>query len=488
MNILMVTSECFPFAKTGGLADAVASLSKELVVMGHDARVIMPRYYKIDRTKLKLTKKNVWMNIGYGEVQLDFYETTLPASKVPIYFIDFERAFGRAGIYGENGGDFGDNPFRFMILARAAFELCKVLNWAPDIMHAHDWPASLTSVFLKYVYKKHESDLDSSLFQKTHSVLTIHNMGYQGQYSGAAYQTLGLPNELLYPSGLEQYNTINFLKAGITCSAFITTVSPGYAAEIQTGAGGFGLDGLMRVRSNSLFGILNGADTTQWNPLSDTLIAANYSPNKMAGKAQCKEALQRAFNLKVDPTVPIVGMVTRLAEQKGIAEVFAPCYGALFDMCDKLNMQFVVLGSGEGWCENEIRTLTGKLTNMGSFIGYNESLSHLIEAGSDYFLMPSKYEPCGLNQIYSMLYGTPPIVHKTGGLADTVRNIDAERPTGLVFNDLTPQAVFGTVKAAVDIYYGNKTLYQRMQHNGMTSTFSWEQAAKEYLKVYSLPI
>lgn len=481
MNILMVTSECFPYAKTGGLADAVASLSKALVKLGHDVRVIMPRYYKIDRNGLQLVKKDVWLNIGYAEIQVSFYEAQLDG--VQVYFLDYEKCFGRAGIYGENNGDFGDNPFRSMVLCRGAFALCDSLAWSPDIIHSHDWFAALAPVLLKFLYKRAGSN-----FQKTHSVLTIHNMGYQGQYSGGAFSALGLPAELLYPSGLEQYNTINLLKAGITSSDFITTVSPNYAREIQTGDGGFGLDGLTRVRSNCLYGILNGADTSQWDPATDKLIPANYKIAKMAGKRLCKEALQKQFGLQLDETVPIVAMVTRLAGQKGIAEVFAPMYGCVYDICTQLHVQFIILGSGEQWAENEIRSLTGRLSNMGSFIGYNEKLSHLIEAGADYFLMPSKYEPCGLNQIYSMLYGTPPIVHYTGGLADTVINVDKENPTGITFYDLTPQAVFSTVKGAIDIFYENKALYRLMQQNGMKAQFSWEDAAKKYLEVYSTQV
>lgn len=478
MNILMVSSECFPYAKTGGLADAVASLSIALSKLGHNVKIIMPRYYKIDRSKLSLTAQNVWVDIGSGEIQGALYESTLPNSTVSVYFFDYEKCFGRAGIYGENNGDYGDNPFRSSAFCRAAFALCKVLNFSPDIIHAHDWFSALTTVLLKFIYKRR-----GSIFEKTHSVLTIHNMGYQGQYGGGAFGALGLPAELLYPSGLEQYNTINFLKAGITSSDFITTVSPNYAREIQTGSGGFGLDGLMRVRSNCLTGILNGADTSQWDPATDKLLPANYG-NSLAGKATCKAQLQKQFGLPLDSSVPIIAMIGRLAQQKGIAEIFGPMYGCAYDIATKLRVQFIVLGSGEAWAESEIQNLSGRLPNMACYIGYSEKLSHLIEAGADYFLMPSLYEPCGLNQIYSMLYGTPPIVHHTGGLADTVINVDAPNPTGFVYYDQSPAAIFGTVKGAIDTYYENNALYKRMQQNGMKAKFSWEDAAKKYLAVY----
>lgn len=481
MKILMVSAEVFPFAKTGGLADAVEALSKSLSSLGNDVKIIMPRYYKIDRNSLTLIKKSVPVNLGFGEAFVDFYEKDLGGTKV--YFVDYEKCFGREGIYGnEWESDFHDNPFRFAVLSRSAFALCSALNWLPDVIHSHDWSTALVPVLLKYCYRG-----ENSPFKNTKSVLTIHNMGYQGHYHSSAYGVLGLSGDLFHTSGFDDgYGGINFLKAGITSADFITTVSKTYAEEIKTASGGFGLDGLVRVRSSCLFGIVNGADTDDWNPKKDKALPKNYSATDLSGKAVCKKRLQSEFGLKQDEKVPIIGMIGRLVEQKGIAEVFAPMYGSLYKMCSELNVQFVVLGSGEKWCENEIMTLSGKLENLASFIGYSEAKSRLIEAGTDFFLMPSKYEPCGLNQIYSMLYGTLPIVHYTGGLADTVKNYDEKTGagTGFTFYDLTPDAIFGTVKYAVETYYNRPDHYKKMQQEAMTQNFSWKTAAKEYMKVY----
>jgi len=266
----------------------------------------------------------------------------------------------------------------------------------------------------------------------------------------------------------------------------ITTVSPTYAREIQTREGGFGMDGLLRQRSSCIAGILNGVDTDQWQPSKDKLIPYQFSVKEMSGKKKCKAELQKRLGLEVNDAIPIVGMVTRLVEQKGIAEVFAPLYGSLYQMCTEMNVQFAILGSGEKWCENEINTLQSKLNNMRAYIGYDEKLSHLIEAGSDFFLMPSHYEPCGLNQIYSMVYGTLPIVRRTGGLADTVENYNQEKGTGtgFCFDDISPRAIHDTVGWAVWAYYNKKNDIAKMQRRGMMSNFGWDIAANRYIEVY----
>ena len=279
---------------------------------------------------------------------------------------------------------------------------------------------------------------------------------------------------------------MNFLQAGLTTADMITTVSPTYANEVQSAEGGFGLDGLLRHRREVLRGILNGVDTQVWNPSLDKHLPANYSAADLSGKKVCKEALQRKMGLDINPDVPVIGIVTSLADQKGIAEVFAPTYGCLYRLCTTMNVQVVVLGSGEKWCESEIYSLQAKLPNFRAFIGYDESLSHLVEAGSDFFLMPSKYEPCGLNQMYSLLYGTLPIVRRTGGLADTVEqyNQDTGEGDGFLFDSLTPNAIYDTVGWAVWAYYNRKNDIAKMQQRGMNKKFGWDIAADEYLKVY----
>ncbi|MBQ9494622.1 MAG: glycogen synthase GlgA [Treponema sp.] len=486
MKILMVSAEAVPFAKTGGLADAVSAMSLALAELGHDVRIVLPRYYKIDRKKLSLVPGALGVAAGQEEAWVGVYETTLASESaqgkfpVRVYFIDHEKAFGRDGVYGtKSESDFHDNPYRFSLLCHGAFQVCRKLGWFPDIVHAHDWSACLAPVLLKHVIRYGD-------FAKTASVLTIHNLGYHGQYAKDSFPALGVDWNLYYGAGFERNGALNLLQAGISCADMITTVSPTYAREIQTAEGGFGMDGLLRVRRDVVRGILNGADVATWNPKTDKLLPAQYDTSSLAGKVACKRALQEKLGLPVRNDVPIVGMVGRLVDQKGVAEVFAPTYGSLYRMCTQMDVQFAILGSGEAWCENEIYELQSKLPNMRAIIGYDEEISHLIEAGSDFFLMPSRYEPCGLNQMYSLLYGTLPIVRNTGGLADTVENYNEETGagTGFMFDNLTPEAVFDTVGWAVHAYYNKKEHIKKMQLRGMKKDFSWKRSANAYEAVY----
>lgn len=481
MKILMVTSETVPFAKTGGLADAVSALAITLKKQGHDVRIVMPRYYKIDRSKLKPIDAPLAVAAGTIETWVKVYESTLPNTQVPVYFIDHEQAFGRDGIYGtKTETDFHDNPYRSAVLCHGAFQLCRLLGWYPDIMHAHDWFCALVPVLLKHVCR-------NGYFAHTASVFTIHNLGYQGWYPKDSYPALGLDWNLYYGAGFERNGSINLLQAAISCADMITTVSPTYAGEMQTPEGGFGLDGLLRVRTDVVRGVLNGCDLNTWNPKTDKLLPANYDSHNLKNKAICKEALQKKMGLPVNPNVPVIGIITRLADQKGIAEVFAPNYGSIYNICTSMEVQFAILGSGERWCEDEINALQSKLPNLRAYIGYDESLSHLIEAGSDFFLMPSKYEPCGLNQMYSMLYGTLPIVRRTGGLADTVEQYNefSGDGTGFLFDNLTPGAIYDTVGWATFAYYNKKADIKKMQIRGMEKDFSWDLSVNNYLYVYS---
>lgn len=481
MKILMVSAEAVPFAKTGGLADAVSALAITLSNMGHDVKIVIPRYYKIDRNKLKKLDEPMGIPVGGGEAWTAVYETSMPeCEKLKVYFIDHELAFGRDGVYGTPAEtDFHDNPYRFSILCHGAFQLCRKLNWIPDIMHCHDWSACPTLVFLKHIYRYQE-------FKKTAGVLTIHNLGYQGQYSKESFASFGIDWNLYYGAGFEHHGGINLLQAGISSADMITTVSPTYANEIQTVEGGFGLDGLLRVRRDVVRGILNGVDLRSWNPETDKRIPKNYSFKTIKDKAVNKKALQEKMGLEVNPDIPVFGIVTRLADQKGIAELFAPNYGCMYNMCNNLKIQVVVLGSGEAWCQNELNVLQSKLSNFKAYIGYDENLSHLIEAGSDFFIMPSRYEPCGLNQIYSLLYGTLPIVRRTGGLADTVENYNEATGdgTGFMFDQLSPDAVYNTCGWATYAYYNKKEHIKKMQKTGMAKNFTWDKSAEEYLDTY----
>ena len=481
MKILMVSAEAVPFAKTGGLADAVSALAITLSNMGHDVKIVIPRYYKIDRNKLKKLDEPMGIPVGGGEAWTAVYETSMPeCEKLKVYFIDHELAFGRDGVYGTPAEtDFHDNPYRFSILCHGAFQLCRKLNWIPDIMHCHDWSACPTLVFLKHIYRYQE-------FKKTAGVLTIHNLGYQGQYSKESFASFGIDWNLYYGAGFEHHGGINLLQAGISSADMITTVSPTYANEIQTVEGGFGLDGLLRVRKDVVRGILNGVDLRSWNPETDKRIPKNYSFKTIKDKAVNKKALQEKMGLEVNPDIPVFGIVTRLADQKGIAELFAPNYGCMYNMCNNFKIQVVVLGSGEAWCQNELNALQSKLSNFKAYIGYDENLSHLIEAGSDFFIMPSRYEPCGLNQIYSLLYGTLPIVRRTGGLADTVENYNEATGdgTGFMFDQLSPDAVYNTCGWATYAYYNKKEHIKKMQKTGMAKIFTWDKSAEEYLDTY----
>ncbi|MDR2746565.1 MAG: glycogen synthase [Treponema sp.] len=488
MKILMAASEAVPFAKTGGLADAVSALSLALAKLGHDVRIVLPRYYCIDRSKLTQLEGELGVPVGGGEEWSAVYTTSLPGSPkknaVKVYFIEHEKFFGRDGIYGiPSEPDFLDNPRRFTFFCRAVFQLCRKLGWIPDILHAHDWPTAMAPVFLKFRERPLGQNAE---FGKTGSVLTIHNLGYQGIYSKDNYYYTGLGWDVFYNAGFEDWDMMNLLKAGLYSADKLNTVSPNYARETRMGSHGFRLDGVLRYRGDDYSGILNGIDTELWNPKTDKFIPRPYSAEDMSGKAKAKKALQKEYGLPVDASAPVIGMVTRLTEQKGVGELFGPAYGSAFSICRDMRLQFLLLGSGEPWCENEIISLSSRLSNFKAKIGYNEEFSHLIEAGSDFFLMPSRYEPCGLNQMYSLAYGTLPIVRNTGGLADTVENFNQETGagTGFIFDDLTPNAIYNTVGWAVWAWYNRREFIEAMRLRAMAQDFSWEKSARKYLEIY----
>jgi starch synthase len=487
MKILMAASEAVPFAKTGGLADAVSALSLSLAEAGHEVKIVMPRYYCVDKHRLHLEplEGSLGVPVGYGgEEWCAVLQAPLPGSSkanpVSVYFLEHERFFGREGIYGNPADpDFLDNPRRFTFLSRAVFQVCRKLKWYPDVFHAHDWPTSLVPVYLKFAER-------GGPFGQSISTLTIHNLGYQGIYGKDNFDYTGLPWNVYYEGGFEDWSMMNMLKAGIYAADKLNTVSAVYAEETKTQASGFRLDGPLRARSDDYEGILNGVDTAVWNPAKDTLIPKPYSVKNMSGKAAAKAALQKEFGLAINPDLPVIGMVTRLVEQKGVGELFGPAYGSAYSICRDMALQFVILGTGEAWCENELRALSSRLANFRALVGYSEKLSHLIEAGADFFLMPSRYEPCGLNQMYSHVYGTIPIVRNTGGLADTVQNYDQETGagTGFMFDHLTPDAIYNTVGWAVWAWYNRTEHIAAMRERGMKRDYSWERSAKKYVALY----
>lgn len=499
MKILMITTEAYPFAKTGGLADMVSSLACALKKKNVDVRVFMPRYYCVDRSTLEKFPYLLYVPMPYGDEWADIYKGELPvaeneksdngvggvdANSVPFYFIEHEELYGRDGIYGYTPSKgFTDNSRRYAFLCRSVFHFCRMIDWIPDVFHCHDWGASL----VPFILKREESGSQSP-FLKCKTMLTIHNLGYQGIFPSSDTVFAGKNIAEWEAEALEFGGAFNFLKAGIVTADIITTVSPTYAKEIQTAVFGHNLDGLLRKRAGDLYGILNGADYTNWNPETDKFIApANYSAKNISEKQKAKKMLRERFGLPKTPNTPVFGMVTRLAPQKGVVELCYPNFGPLFSICRDMKLQFVIVGSGDKWCEDELEMLSGKLSNLKVWIGHNEELAHLVEAGSDFFLMPSRYEPCGLNQIYSLKYGTLPIVRNTGGLADTVENYNETKGTGtgFIFNDLTPDAIYNTVKWAIYAWENKKRDITKMKKQAMEKDFSWDGSAEEYKKLFT---
>jgi len=491
-KIFMISSEITGLAKTGGLADVVLALSNALSGFGHDVKVVIPCYKEIKKQKdlKKIGSMEVPMGNGCKE-SCDIHIVNLHDSSekitVQVYLIDHENYFsGRDGIYGNSiETDFKDNSKRFSFFSKAALQLCHKIDWYPDVIHVHDWPTAIVPVYLKYLK---ESGIDPGSFEKTVSVLSIHNLGYQGIYEKDNFNYMGIDWDLFNKAGFEHdSNYLNMLKAGLCCTDKLNTVSPTYAEEIKTQAYGCGLDGILRDRASDFSGILNGIDTDVWNPSIDQYLTEEqrYSINDMSGKAKAKEALQLKFGLPVNSVIPIIGMVTRLTDQKGIIELFRD-NGAIWSIFRDMDIQMVILGSGDKWCEETIKNYASKLYNLKAKIGYSEELAHLVEAGSDFFLMPSRYEPSGLNQMYSLVYGTLPIVRNTGGLADTVENYDETtgNGTGFMFNDMTPQAIYDTVGWAVSTWYDRPQHIEKMQKLGMQKDFSWEKSAQAYVDLY----
>lgn len=484
LKILMVTSEAVPFAKAGGLGDMVSALSAELRRQKHEVRMVLPRYYSVDIARLQRIGDPLGVPLGIEEEWCGVYQSRLPDSDVPVYFLDHEGLYGRDGIYGTRAEPgFRDNLRRFALLSRGAFQLCRALDWFPDVMHVHDWPAAVVPVCLN------ARELETE-FAETGSVLTIHNLGHQGVFPAEEFAHLPLAPELYGQAGFDSPQGINLLQAGITNADILTTVSPTYAEEIQTPEFGCGLDPLLRKREADLFGILNGMDYEIWNPETDLEIPANFSHQNLDGKAINKEVLQEKMGLDPDPSVPVFAMVSRLVDQKGFGELCGPTHGSLFSMCDDFDLQFVILGTGESWCEDELGVLADKLPNLAVALEFNNSLAHLIEAGADFFLMPSLYEPCGLNQMYSLRYGTLPIVRRTGGLADTVVNYDREtgEGTGFVFSKLTPRALYDTVGWALWTWYNRPSDIEAMRIRAMQERFSWRDSATRYSELYQWAI
>lgn len=475
MHIAFAATECVPFSKTGGLADVVGALPHALAALGHQVTVYLPRY--------KQTKLPPETTTALRSVTIPFDDTYRFCSvlnggrigQVQFYFIDYPPFFERDALYGTSLGDYPDNAERFAMYCRAVIEASKILG-VPDVFHCHDWQAALIPILLRSSYAQDPA------FMHVPTVFTIHNMGYQGLFPPDTLPLLMLPWDLFTISKLEFFGKVNFLKGALVFADFVTTVSRKYSQEIQTAEYGFGLDGVLKSRSSTVVGILNGVDYTEWNPATDLYIAKPYSPADLDEKVENKKDLLATLGAdKVDPELPTIGIVSRFAAQKG--------FDLLLLAMDRLvreELIICVLGTGDKGYEDMFRRLSKQYPNKVLVkIAYDNVLAHKIEAGADMFLMPSRYEPCGLNQIYSLKYGTVPIVRATGGLDDTVENWDAKtgKGTGFKFVEYSAEALLSTIRTALTAYKDREG-WQKLMCNGMAKDYSWGASAREYVKVY----
>ncbi len=475
MRILFVASEGLPFSKTGGLADVVEALPKALAASGHEVAVVLPRYRGTQAGRVVLSGLEVPM--GSSKRSVSIAEGGV-LHGVRYFLVDDPDYFDREQLYTSGGRDYPDNAERFAEFSRASIELAKRV-WMPDVVHCHDWQSALVPVLLRTVYAA------DSAVRTLPVVFTVHNMGYQGLFPKEAAGNVGLPDSLFSPSALEFYGRVNYLKGGLIFSDYLTTVSRKYAQEIQTAEFGCGLEGVVQTRGDRLEGILNGVDYSAWSPENDSLIAARYSASDLTGKQACKRDLLAQFRLPAQNlSRPLVGIVSRFVDQKGfdlLAETAAELLAE--------DLALVALGTGEAKYEQMFRDLAQRFpAKLGVKIGYDNTLAHKVEAGADMFLMPSRYEPCGLNQIYSLRYGTVPVVRATGGLDDTIVPYEASgagsgRGTGFKFHEYTGTAMLGALREALAVF-GDAAAWRRLQTNGMAKDFSWQASAAEYARLY----
>jgi starch synthase len=481
MQIVFAASECAPWARTGGLGEVVGALSRQIAGLGHNATVYLPYYRQVRERLVRDEAPELEVAIPSLTIPFGYYNRFASILNggvhdgVQIYFVDCPEMFDRESLYAVPSGEYADNWERFGLFCRAVLEATKQLG-VPDVFHVHDWQAGLIPVYLKTVYAN-----DPALRNRA-TVLTIHNAGYQGLYPPQTTEKLLFPWEIFTMDRVEHYDKFNFLKGGIVYSDLLTTVSPRYAQEIQTTEFGEGLEGALRKRAADLMGILNGVDYAQWNPAADGNIAAHYSPENLAGKAECRRDLLHAFGAgTVNESTAVLGMVTRLATQKGI-DLVEQISGELLHE----NVVLVALGTGEAYYENLFRSLAAHYSGRVMVkIAYDDMLAHKVEAGSDMFLMPSHYEPCGLNQFYSLKYGTVPVVRGTGGLEDTVEEWDpaTRKGTGFKFHGYKPEDFLAAIRRGLTAFE-EKDSWHHLMRNGMAQDYSWGRSAAEYVEVY----
>ena len=477
-KVLFPVSEAYPLIKTGGLGDVAGALPSALNALQCDVRLLMPAYQPV-LDKVESPKKILELFVPESDAQVQLLETTLPGTDVITWLVDHPESYQRPGnpYHDENGHDWPDNASRFALLARVATMIAlgsTSMTWQPQIVHCHDWQTALAPALISLAERR------------PITIFTIHNLAYQGLFDQSAMAALHLPAQFWSPVGLEFHGHLSFIKGGLAFADHVTTVSPNYAQEIQTPEFGHGLDGLLRHRADQLMGILNGIDDTVWNPATDSNLITNYDIDQFEKKAKNKLALQREANLPVDANIPLIGLVGRLVSQKGIDLVV----GALHRLLAKqMSFQFVALGTGTQEFEHALsEMMLQHPKQISCMIGYDEAHAHRIEAGADMFLMPSRFEPCGLNQLYSLRYGTVPVVRGVGGLADTVvdvneKNLASNLATGFVFREATVSALVETLERSLT-FYENRDAWEELALNGMRQNYSWRTSAEQYMHLY----
>ena len=487
MKIILASSEVVPFAKTGGLADVCGALPGELANLGHDVAVFLPGYRCVSRVDTKIQALPVELELPIGDKleKVQISKAKLPNSNIDVYFVMHSDYYNRDGLYGDQDGDFEDNCERFVLFARAVLESIREFDLQPDLIHVNDWQTGLIPALLKTEY------CENPLYRDIASLITIHNLAYQGVFSADSQSITGMDPKYFNWEQMEFHGQLNLLKTGIVFADAINTVSPTYAREIQTVEQGCGLEEVLQNRSDRIFGIINGIDPNDWNPATDSHLqhhfTADFDPTVGSeGKAKCKQALQVEANLEARPDVPLIGIVGRLASQKGWSLILP----VLRDWLEHVDAQWVILGTGDPDYHDVLTSLHRSHPNKLSLaLDFSNPYAHRIEAGADLFVMPSQYEPCGLNQMYSMAYGTIPVVRRTGGLADTVTNadnetIDNKTATGFSFSDYSVEALNETLHRAMHVFHNQKNVWRQMMINGMTTDWSWTNSAKKYEQLY----
>jgi len=476
LKILIASPEVAPFAKTGGLADVAGSLPKALERLGHEVRVILPKYEMVDRGAFPQTKvlERLSLPISDRWVDSSVYETRLGKS-IPVYLLANEPYYHRTELYRTPQGDYPDNAERFIYFSKAIPEIAKRVDFRPDCIHCNDWQTGLVPLYLRAFYGQ------DPFFQATGTLFTIHNLAYQGIFWHYDWHLLGIGWEYFTPEGIEFYGHINLLKAGIVYAQIINTVSKTYSLEIQTPEFGYGLEGVLKARSKDLYGIVNGVDYEEWSPSHDRWIAATYDERNLAGKTACKMDLLGSFGLPPQVSVPVLAMISRLTPQKGfdlLAEIMEPLM--------ERELFFVLLGTGDQVYLDLFSDVARRHPQkVGVRLGFDNALAHKIEAGADMFLMPSRYEPCGLNQLYSLKYGTIPIVRRTGGLADTIHNYNPRtgKGNGFSFREYSSSQLLKAIDRALSLYRDRRR-WRRLMKQAMGEDYSWEVSARQYLRLY----